>query len=339
MPPRTTAPSALALALAFALAGCTGEAAPPPPPADYLALADGNRWAYESTVGPGTSEYMKATDDTLSEGRAVLRLDSTLQFTSGVSAMTMTQYLLQTPRELAVAYDTDAGEPWASLGSQPRLRLPLRAGDSYVLREPVTHSSWWDRDGDGLVDTITMSTTVTDIAPETVVVPAGRFETLRVTSETRSQLNLTGGGTAPDDVATMVEWYAPGMGIVQKSSTGTSVLPSWQWLTAYRIGGRRSESVAPQLELTFPGDGAVLESAPVSLYAQFNEAMEPYLSHLVLRDAGGAEVAGFSRVHGRWVYFHPEGTLASGSYTASVTGAEDLLGNPAAAVTWSFTVP
>lgn len=90
-----------------------------------------------------------------------------------------------------------------------------------------------------------------------------------------------------------------------------------------------------------PTSGATGVPEATTVAATFDEAVVESTITFQLRDAGGAVVAGTTSYDQatKQVTFTPDGLLASAtSYTASITEAEDPLGNPMAAPSlWSFT--
>lgn len=329
-------PARLRLATLLAplvLAGCNGDGGTSPAAPDYLALRDGNRWVYRSTVVAPILEQHKAVDDTLPDGRAALRMDIRIWLPGSLGGGSGSHWLLRSPHEVAYARDTSMGGP----GSQLRLRLPLRVGDQYPLGTPETYPPYYDRDGDGTNDALTVTSRVAEIAPDTVATPLGSFDTLRVTTEHRSLWKLSSDGSPLEDVNQVIEWFAPGVGLVRRYSDSGG--PYEIELIGYRVGARRSETTPPQLHLTMPDAGAAAASAGTAVQAEFDEDLDVDSARLVLRDAGGNAVFGAQSAREHTVTFQPAAPLASGLYTATVEHAEDLVGNVAAPVSWSFTVP
>ncbi|MGH9119359.1 MAG: DUF4082 domain-containing protein [Acidimicrobiales bacterium] len=100
-------------------------------------------------------------------------------------------------------------------------------------------------------------------------------------------------------------------------------------------------AVAPAVVDRSPAPGIEAVAPSTAISASFSEAMNPSSIVLELRDEFGAVVAGSTAYHGstRTATFTPSSALATRShYTATVTAAQDVAGNPlAAAVSWSFT--
>jgi hypothetical protein len=110
-----------------------------------------------------------------------------------------------------------------------------------------------------------------------------------------------------------------------------------------------TDATAPTVTATSPAAGATAVSTAATITATFSEAMNTATisaNTFELRNAANALVAGTVAWDGstRTARFSPTSALAgSTTYTASIKGgpgsprAEDLAGNPATGVSWSFT--
>ena len=100
------------------------------------------------------------------------------------------------------------------------------------------------------------------------------------------------------------------------------------------------DKAGPVVTATAPSAGMLDVAVSTGVAATFDEAIQNAAATLSLLDGGGAAVAGSQSYNSatRTLSFTPAGQLAAGSnYTATVSGAIDLVGNPMAApAVWSF---
>ncbi len=101
------------------------------------------------------------------------------------------------------------------------------------------------------------------------------------------------------------------------------------------------DTVAPTVTGRLPAPGATGVATGSTVSVTFSEDVQPSSVVLQLTDAGGGQVAGTVAYDAgtRTATLTPAAALASSAtYTASVSGARDLAGNPmAGTVTWTFT--
>jgi hypothetical protein len=226
------------------------------------------------------------------------------------------------------------------------MRWPARAGDSYVQADS-TFDAGEDFDGDGRSDRITLRAVLTVVGSETVVTPAGTFtNSLHQRQNVKLTYLPTLAGATPVVVDAVVDtWYAPNIGpvktVVVTRGPGTETTLT-ETLSAYRVGTRSSDTVAPTVQSVAPG-AQPTRGATTAVSAAFSEAMDAGSftpgSFTVLNSEGRA-IAGTVRVQGQAITFEAAQAWASGSYTARIsTAARDLMGNALAADRqWAFSV-
>ena len=128
------------------------------------------------------------------------------------------------------------------------LRYPLRAGDSYVQID-TTIDLGQDFDGDGRSERLSLRVETTVVGLETVTTAVGSFtRALHQRQVIDESVKPTGGSGTVTAKIVVDSWYAPDVGLVQSqvAVTGPGIGDSVsEGLTAYGVGSRRSESVAP----------------------------------------------------------------------------------------------
>lgn len=337
----------LPLLLPLLLAACGGDNGQAGSPAaaaepDYLMLADGNRWTYDyyqPSLSPEPAGLMLATATSadLPGGQPGLQLTEDTIDGVGLSSQT----LLQLSDSLLAIVMAGSGAEAPSPEPFPLLRLPLRVGDRYDLLQRLSDFRPIDHDGDGISEPVSERFHVTDIAPETLSVAAGTFATLRITREVESTWVNSLDGSPGSSTYTSRYWYAPGVGLVQREQ-GTG-FGSMRWsLSGYALGGQRSEATPPQVVSVSP-EPESLQSAGTDtpLVITFDESVDPSSLRLTVSAAALTYLPptnSFPR-YGKQAIFWPAPALGPGTYTATLSGATDLLGNPLAApYSWTFTL-
>lgn len=361
--PQPLAARSLLLLPVLALAACGGSGGessgtPAGDVGNYLPLSVGNRWVYQQDkdIGLGMvlhlSELEKISGTTLVAGREALihnvaSLVSNSHFIEG--------HLAKTPTALVNVLDP-AITP-GHLAELQVLRLPLRAGDSYVPQDYTGLASTSDADGDGLLESIDIHVTVDVLPAEAVTVPAGTFSALKVRSQSLYRITYSQDASTFTNTATTVDWYAAGVGRIKTtassvatwSSTGLTLPDAYtKELTGYKVDGVSTDTSAPTVASHLPAANASV-SGDTEISVTFSEDMDPYTLVLTLGgdapwftlvDAGGQPVPVTSESYSdRKLTITPQQPLAAGTYTATLVGGTDALGNPLAApVSWGFTV-
>ena len=341
---RTAVGIALTLATAL-LASCggggggSGGGGGPTITGNFFPLDSDGRWFYAAAgagstavrvVGPATAAGVSGTlVETVDEATGSV-ID---QAVYAVAADGVRQYSLSVSDPIT-----------AALNGLPVLRYPLQSGDSYVLFDG-TIDLGDDLDGDGRNERLALRVETTVVGVETVTTAAGVFTgALHQHQVIRQTVNPTGGSATVSATITLDTWYGRDVGPVQTRvrvvAPGVDETVT-DGLTAYGVGGSRSETVAPTVQATTPGPAPV-RSLNATVSAEFSEAIDPAsigAATLTVRDAAGAPVAGSVSLQGTTARFTPALPWASGTYTATVDGARDRVGNPLAAPrSWTFVV-
>jgi len=324
--------------------GGGGGGAPPEAPtiataADALFPADTTaRWTYATTAGTGTVVTRTAGVQAGGSGTVVrLRVvdpnepsDDTTAYVVGSSGV-----------RLSSAADTD---PLVrALDGIELLRWPVKAGDSWTQYDG-TVSSGEDFDLDGRIDTVTQRAETVAVASESVTTPAGTFDRCLHQRQTlRQTANFSSGRPAVVITTVVDSWYAPNVGTVKTvyavTSAATGTQTSTETLSAWRIGTRGTDTVAPTVTAVAPS--ATAQGAQGVVSATLDEAIDAdsAIGSLTVVDSTGTRVDGTVQVENRTVRFLALQAWASGRYTARLAGVTDVMGNPlAAARTWAFDI-
>lgn len=320
--------------------GAPGTVTPPSVPAglDYAPLAVGDTWVYRR--GDGGLDRSKVTGTRVIDGQtAFVVTDSNI--TTGQSDATSYR-----KSATALTEVPDGSDPFLSaIGAVDSLRLPLRVGDSYTQVDR-TLSSGFDIDGDNRADTITVRSTVTVLATETVTVPAGTFpDCMKV----RTQITQIAVGSSTGLPVTIVaiadEWYAADVGVVRRrfeSIAGNSTEVETRELQSWRVGTRSNDSAAPRLTSTTPAPGATV-GRTVVVVLDFDEPIDSAAltdSALSILNSSGAVVGtGLNYVTGSRLRSNLPVPLPAGTYTLVLdSSVQDLLGNRLPTQRWALTV-
>lgn len=188
--------------LALAPAGASLAQKPKEPPPDYFPLRAGDSWSYRSTTADGkTSEFtMKVLD--VADGVHHVRIESGFpieEWYAKPAGKVVWQKESYVKSNQTVAFDP----------ARQYLQNPLASGASWS----------WKGKGNMGVD-VDESSSVS--GPESVAVPAGTFQAMKVTSKV-----VQGGATV-----TKTYWYANWVGLV-KSMTDTGSVKSTTELVDY----------------------------------------------------------------------------------------------------------
>lgn len=205
-----TAALAALLLLVIAGTGLARAQKPTPPPPDYFPLPVGAVWEYEST----TADDKKSNFST-----KVLAVEKQADGTSWV------QVAIENPwQTIHEYYSKPAG--WVLDHKQVYTKNNMACEFKPVkqfLRNPLSAGQTWNWSGTGMMDVaIEESNTVS--GPETVVVPAGKFSAMKVSTHVKQ------GG---QDVQ-KTYWYANHVGMV-KSMTDSGSVKSTTVLLKYRF--------------------------------------------------------------------------------------------------------
>ena len=220
---------------------------------NFFPLDSGARWFY-AAAGAGSSSAVQVVPATAGgmSGTLVETVDE-------ASGSVIDQAVYAVAADGVRQYSLSAGDPiTAALNGLQVLRYPLQTGDSYVLLE--TTIDLGDVDGDGRNERLSLRVETTVVGLESVTTAAGAFTgALHQRQVIRQSVNPTGGGGTVSATVTLDTWYGRDVGPVQ--TTVRIVAPGvdetvTDGLTAYGVGDRRSETVAPTVPADDAGPGA-----------------------------------------------------------------------------------
>jgi hypothetical protein len=342
-------PMYLAAVLCILLSGCGGgssggvqqqQQALTPVPGDsssYAPYNSGNSWAYRvtrneiNTPTVDVVDFIKVTQANVVNGAVQAVLTE-----SDNSGNRSSQPILKNNSGL---FYSDSG--------YPVLKFPLMINDHFLQMNVVGQDYGEDLDRDGVNEHIDAHSEITVVGVETVTVNAGTFENcVRVQTDGRQTMHFSSDSSTRSVAITTSEWYAPGMGLVKRTTSVTSggyVVASESYnLTSYLVDGRKSESTTPTVT-SVDQTGVVPASAASAIAVHFSEEMDPLSLNsgtFTLSNSGGQSITGTISYSKASAMFIPATPLPSGTYTATVsTGAHDPSGNALAQnYSWIFTV-
>lgn len=174
---------------------------------DYFPLPVGAKWKYRSTTGEGKqSEFTINVLKEESEG------GNTLSLVETVSTFQPIHDWYSKPSGWVVMHR----EEYVKAGTKADFQPPRQ-----LLKNPLTNGDTWSWKGKGMMG-LDVDESSQASGPETVSVPAGTFEAMKVTSKV-----VQGGASV-----SKTYWYAPGVGLV-KSITDTGAVKSSTELLEY----------------------------------------------------------------------------------------------------------
>ena len=320
--------------------GSDGPASPGPAQAtNYFPLDADSRWVY--TTIASTQPVLTRVTGTQAVGGStgtVVRVKDLFGGTDDVSVYVVAP---NSVRE----YSTGAADAITrAFDGIEVMRLPARVGDSFQQLD-TTIDSGQDFDGDGRSDRAELRAELTVVSTEAVATPAGTFnESLHQRQTLRVAILPTTGGAAFVSNFTIDTWYAPNVGVVKTISTVSG--PGFndtttETLSAYRVGSRTNDSIAPTVQSVTPNTTPTSGLGTV-VSAVFSETMDAdsfVPGSFTVMDSANVPIAGIVAVQGNSARFVSGQAWATGSYTARIAAAQDLLGNPLAAPrSWTFTV-
>jgi hypothetical protein len=319
--------------------GGGGDGGGAPAGTDYYPLGLGDRWAY-SDVGSGavTNLRVVGTRDVGGQSATVVRAVDA----DGVVGEVL---YVKSASGVSVVPAPGADPAEQAFAAVPLLRFPIVAGET---REELNRSfpGYADFDGDGLAEALVLHVQTLVVGFESLGLATGNWTDTAHVRTTLTQSTTLSSNRETISVATVYDdWYAPAVGPVRstiKVSGGGVSESAEQRLFAYRVGTRRSESVAPTIATKLPAEGTEGRNAVVSV--RFSEPMDRLgdgSPGFTLTGPDGQPVAGQLFWTGSSSFdFVANAFVLSGSYTARLDGlAEDLAGNALAGpAAWSFVV-
>ena len=327
--------------------GATTVSIPTAGPGDvekFFQLTPGNRWGFNVTVNetgyPPTSGFETAA---VTGTKTISGYSTAVLSYSGQG--NAEEYYLKNNAGLFYFGDNSADPVIAAIIPYQVFRFPLQANDSFVQVDKAGIDFGADLDGDGRNETIAISSIVTVVGFETVVVPAGTFNNcVRLQTNITETLTLSRNGAKTIVTGVSTEWYAPRIGPVKKFATysGNGFTQVFDHaLALYNVDGEKSDTTPPTVTSVQPGPGAVLVNAQIR--AIFSEEIDPLSLNpatFFVRDPAHQLVAGTISYLNKTATFTLAAPLAPGIYSVTLTtGIQDVVGNPLAAdYLWNFTV-
>ncbi|MCP9455164.1 MAG: hypothetical protein NNA18_03530 [Nitrospira sp.] len=254
--------------------------------ADYFPDAIGNRWVYRGQI---TEEPIQTVDN---------------KFFTNVSTVVGTKMLNAV--QVTVFHDTNSGNHGPSesyyrrdpagivyYGSDPGTPLEKQLTPYQIFRFPLTIPSSFqqfdrtgldygtDMDHDGTSEKVDAKGWVTILGRDTVTVPAGTFEVIKVEARMTMQVHLSSGRRTIVGLDTMTAWFAKGVGLVKyverqemglmKDDRGV-VVEITEELEEYEIQTPRSslDGVESPAESIFAHDAGNHELRQVVLSSRFS---------------------------------------------------------------------
>jgi methionine-rich copper-binding protein CopC len=296
---------------------------------EYFPLASGDRRIYSVRTDGGpaaeTRELIGASATV--EGRSALELRDESGDLQYVSRTADGVFLIPGPAADALT---------RAFGPLEVLRFGLAAGRSVVTAD---RSVQVDLDSDGRNETVALRWEITFVGIESVSAAGTTYPAAaRVRTLALATIRFTGGETAVTTTAD--EWYVAGIGRVRSVATGQATggpsSTDIEELQTFKVGARRSETVAPTVEQA-PTAGSYLGASP-QIVLRFSEVVDPatvdQAAGVRLLDAAGATVpAQFTLAgDGRGVSLSFATPLVDGQYTLRLgSGIADWADNRLAA--------
>lgn len=303
-------------------------------------MTDGVRRAYETAFGimgieTPTGWYLeKISSASLDDGSAGLK--ATIHAQNLYMSPFSEKFFVLAPDKLYQAHSAD--KPWAERGNEPILHLPITPNSNYELASHIQIPGTTDKDDDGLIEPVNIRTWVSETATTTASVPAGTFDTIRVTKHEEHSWNNTTDGSPHKQTLTTTTYHARGVGaVLEYTQSDNSPFYYVSRLGHYKTGNHSTDSTIPHVSSTYP-TGAI-DTPAESVQLTFDDFITPDSALVSLTDAAGQSIPGTITYKSNVVTFTPSAPLTPGTYTAKLTTAEDLMGNKANAHQWTFTQP
>lgn len=195
---------------------------------NYFPLAQGNTWHYQGTrsqSGMPTESYVNTVNV---NGTAVINGSVSTILTSSDSGgdhTSMDEYLAKDASHLVYLGNNDRNDGITpSLIPYTALHFPLHMNSRF--QQVSVNNLNLDVDGNGINETVNISSTVSVIGFEDLTIPIGSFTNVaKVLTETT--LKVINGITIS---GTEIIWLAPGVGVIKKHSTASSSGITLTWI-------------------------------------------------------------------------------------------------------------
>lgn len=307
--------------------------------AEYFPLGNNDQWVYRT--GDGGQLKFKVT------GRERVGSVDTRIVTHnvpGFAPFEQVNFAIDA-RALRQVPGASANPVLQALGPLDVMRFPLTPGERFVQVDRTVDSGV-DIDGDGRNDMLSVRSDVTMVGFELLTQTEAGLFPRSAHLRTRIEQTLVASATAtPSTItATIDDWYAPGVGLIRSRGVfreGDAVQNTSQSLLAYRVGGRRSDAVAPVVTAMDPAPRSLNGSRTI-VNVDFSEPLDADAlvpTSVAVTDAAGRAVFGNISLNGNRLTFVPYEPWASGVYTLRLgAGLVDLAGNALRPRSWAFTI-
>lgn len=223
---------------------------------NYFPLSQGNSWNYQgkkSESGLPTETYVNTVNvnGTLVVAGSVATILTSSD--SGGDHISEDEYVVKDASSVVYLGNNDRSDPISpALVPYMSLHFPLHVNNMF---EQVNRNGLsLDVDGDGINETVNISSTVSVIGFENIAVTAGSFaNTAKVRTETTFVVN---NGTSI--IGTQISWFAPGVGVVKYQTTvasGGVIRTLVEELTSYQGDGTVQGALPGVIVNTGPTSG------------------------------------------------------------------------------------
>jgi len=230
-----------------------GGATPPTPTVpsvvstgDMFPSANDNRWVIRTDYPQASTFLRRVSSATTADGAELITISN-----DGGANPSVTETYRKTADAVWSVNDKSTDALSRAMGTYQMLRQPLKTGETFNSINRSGVASTVDFDLDGKPETIDAKIDVAVEAKETLQTPFGAVEAWRVRTFGTMKFYLSGNGkTLPVNIS-MLDWYAPGIGMVKRRSEVTveGVKPTIfsEDLEAYKTSISSSPAVAPKV--------------------------------------------------------------------------------------------
>lgn len=192
----------------------------------YLPVVEGASWTYDFTTSSGTVPLTQTISDVGSDGFLMMTDNPDISFAITWKCSQQGLYWLQsTGGMFAGVFQSAAGTGTVETLSYAGVSIPtnVHVGDSWSTDEEITANAF------GVNETFTIHTDYRAVGMETVTVPAGTFDALRVDMEASNDSQ-----TLPVTIQGST-WFAADIGQVKNAGVANGNITSDEELTSYSI--------------------------------------------------------------------------------------------------------
>lgn len=308
----------------------------------YFPTDAGSWWVYTTRTAAKDTQRIVGFQ-TIGQTQGVL-----FEYTDGMSGE-ITRNIYKTAPDGVRTYAGDTPDAVSrAMDGMEVIHLPFQAGKS-LPQFDVTVDGGIDVDGDLINDQVRIQTSLSMIALEDLQVEAGLFRSaMHVQQDLSFTFFPSGTGGFVNGSVKIDEWYGEGIGLLKRVSSSTldglTDVTSYT-LQSFRVGDRRSDSIAPVVRKIEPPSGSTSRAA-AGILLQFSKEIDPAsigVDTLTITNSAGQRLDGKLVPYlgaQRTLSFDGAYSMPSGNYTARLnTDLRDLSGNSLLVPsTWSFVV-